>query len=164
MAVITNPSPALEVALAYFDAWTHQDVDRAMTYIAENILCDAPAGRVRGCWRLLGLDGAVHADPHQRHDHRRLRQRPHRDAHVRHKTVPVRPVPGAECVTVENGKTTRSWFVVTRPRSRSRNTSPHATRPSSHPLQDYAAPLAGRRRCRGVTGGRFGICLRSSCV
>jgi len=31
------------------------------------------------------------------------------------KTVPVRPVPGAECVTVENGKTTRSWFVVTGP-------------------------------------------------
>ncbi len=80
------------------------------------------------------------------------------------KTVPVRPVPGAECVTVENGKTTRSWFVVTGPRSRSRNTGPHATRPSSHPLQDYVAPLAGRRRCRGVTGRRFGICLRSSCA
>ena len=47
-AVTTTPSPALKVARAYFDAWTHKDLDRAMTYIAENILCDAPAGRVRG--------------------------------------------------------------------------------------------------------------------
>ena len=30
------------------------------------------------------------------------------------RTIPVRPVPGAECVTVENGKITRSWFVVDR--------------------------------------------------
>src|SRR6266567_1704504 len=55
------------------------------------------------------------------------------------KPIPVRPVPGAECVTVENGKTTRSWFLVTGPRSRSSNTGPHATRPSSHTLQDYVA-------------------------
>jgi hypothetical protein len=34
--------------LAYFDAWTHKDLDRAMTYIAENILCGTPAGRVGG--------------------------------------------------------------------------------------------------------------------
>lgn len=115
MAVITNPSPALEVALAYFDAWTHQDFDRAMTYIAENILCDAPAGHVRGCWRLPGLDGAVHADPHQRDDHRRLRQRPHRDAHVRHKPSRCDPCPALSVSPSKNGKTTRSWFVVTGP-------------------------------------------------
>ncbi len=164
MAVITNPSPALEVALAYFDAWTHQDFDRAMTYIAENILCERAGGT---CPRVLAPTGprwrrSCRSAPTPRSSPPSATTTPRCSCTTQ--TVPVRPVPGAECVTVENGKTTRSWFVVTRPRSRSRNTSPHATRPSSHPLQDYAAPLAGRRRCRGVTGGRFGICLRSSCV
>ena len=37
---------ALDVALAYHDAWTSKDLDRAMTYIADDIVCDAPAGRI----------------------------------------------------------------------------------------------------------------------
>src|SRR5215469_1087052 len=41
-------SPALEVALAYFHAWTSHDLDKAMSYIADSIVCDAPAGRLDG--------------------------------------------------------------------------------------------------------------------
>jgi len=41
-------SPALEVALAYFHAWTGHDLDKAMSYIADDIVCDAPAGRLEG--------------------------------------------------------------------------------------------------------------------
>jgi hypothetical protein len=43
-----DPSPALQVALAYYHAWTSKDLDQAMTYIAGDIVCDAPAGRIEG--------------------------------------------------------------------------------------------------------------------
>ncbi len=110
----TNPSPALKVALAYFDAWTHKDLDRAMTYIAENILCDAPAGRVRGA----GAYRAFMAPFMQILTNSTIIAAFGNDQTAMHmydtRTIPVRPVPGAEYVTVENGKITRSWFVVDR--------------------------------------------------
>lgn len=43
-----HTSPALDLARAYFDAWTGHDMDKAMTYIAADIVCDTPAGRIRG--------------------------------------------------------------------------------------------------------------------
>ena len=41
-------SPALDIALAYHRAWTSHDLEKAMTYIADEIVCDAPAGRLEG--------------------------------------------------------------------------------------------------------------------
>ncbi len=35
-------SPALRTALAYYQAWTDHDLDTAMSYIADGIVCDAP--------------------------------------------------------------------------------------------------------------------------
>jgi ketosteroid isomerase-like protein len=43
-----NSSPALDTALAYYRAWTGHDFERAMSHIAEDILCEAPAGRMEG--------------------------------------------------------------------------------------------------------------------
>ena len=43
-----STSPALDIALAYHQAWTSHDLDKAMTYIADEIVCDAPAGRLEG--------------------------------------------------------------------------------------------------------------------
>ena len=43
-----DSSPALSVALAYYHAWTGKDVDRAMTYVADGVVCEAPAGRIEG--------------------------------------------------------------------------------------------------------------------
>ena len=43
-----SSSPALDVALAYHHAWTSHDLDKAMSYIADDIVCDAPAGRLEG--------------------------------------------------------------------------------------------------------------------
>jgi ketosteroid isomerase-like protein len=40
--------PALDVALAYHRAWTGGDLEEAMTYVAEDVVCDAPAGRIHG--------------------------------------------------------------------------------------------------------------------
>jgi hypothetical protein len=50
MATESDPerSEALEVALSYYQAWTEHDFDRAMSFIAEDIVCDAPPGRIEG--------------------------------------------------------------------------------------------------------------------
>lgn len=39
---------ALETALAYHRAWTNGDFDAAMTYVANDIVCLAPSGRLAG--------------------------------------------------------------------------------------------------------------------
>jgi hypothetical protein len=36
-AVPANPSPGLRLAMAYFDAWTSKDVDRAKPYVAADL-------------------------------------------------------------------------------------------------------------------------------
>jgi hypothetical protein len=41
-------SPALDTALAYHRAWTGHDFDLAMTHVADDVVCDAPAGRIEG--------------------------------------------------------------------------------------------------------------------
>ncbi|MGI5430295.1 nuclear transport factor 2 family protein [Streptomyces sp. CA-179760] len=43
-----NESPALRTGLAHDEAWSTHDVGRAMTYIADGIVCYAPAGRIEG--------------------------------------------------------------------------------------------------------------------
>lgn len=39
---------AVSVAMAYYHAWTSKDVDRAMTFVADDIVCEAPTGRIEG--------------------------------------------------------------------------------------------------------------------
>ncbi|WP_406101117.1 nuclear transport factor 2 family protein [Streptomyces sp. NBC_01003] len=51
------PSPALQTALAYHRAWTGGDFEQAMTYIAEDIVCQAPAGRLEGAEAFRGFMG-----------------------------------------------------------------------------------------------------------
>ncbi len=41
-------SPALQTALAYYHAWSGRNIDTAMSYIADDIVCDAPTGRLEG--------------------------------------------------------------------------------------------------------------------
>ncbi len=53
MTEATNP--ALDVALAYFHAWTGHDLDKAMEYVADDIVCDAPAGRLEGAAAYRGF-------------------------------------------------------------------------------------------------------------
>jgi hypothetical protein len=107
-------SPALRTALAYYEAWTGHDLDQAMSYIADDIVCDAPAGRLEGAGAyrafmgpfvqiLTGarLIGAFGDD---------------KTALIMYdtQTVPVASAPAAECVTVTDGKITYSRFVFDR--------------------------------------------------
>jgi ketosteroid isomerase-like protein len=109
-----STSPALEVALAYYHAWTGHDLDKAMSYIADDMVCDAPAGRLEGATAYRNFMGpfvqiltgselvAAFGDDVK--------------AVVVYdtETVPVRSAPGAECVTVKDGKIIRSLFIFDR--------------------------------------------------
>ena len=105
---------ALDVALAYHEAWTNHDFERAMTFVADDIVCEAPPGRIEGAeayrafmgpfveilkgaqlWAAFGDDetAIVMYDT---------------------QTAPVASAPGAEYVTVKDGKIVHSRFVFDR--------------------------------------------------
>jgi len=107
-------SPALRTALAYYQAWTGHDLDQAMSFIADDIVCDAPAGRLEGAAAYRGFMGpfvqilkgatliAAFGDE--------------RIALIMYdtETVPVTSAPAAECVAVTDGKITYSRFIFDR--------------------------------------------------
>jgi ketosteroid isomerase-like protein len=112
---MTDDQPAaLRVALAYYAAWTAKDLERAMSYIADDVVCDAPAGRIEGTDAYRAFIGpfigivtgssmiAAYGDEHT--------------ALVMYDcaTIPVPDAPGAECVTVADGKITHSRFLFDR--------------------------------------------------
>jgi hypothetical protein len=109
-----SDSPALRVALAYHAAWTSKDLEKAMTYISEDIICDAPAGRIEGAEayrafmapfvQILTGSNMIAAFGDER---RALLM-------YDTETVPVKSAPGAECVTVEAGKIVHSRFLFDR--------------------------------------------------
>jgi SnoaL-like domain len=109
-----RPSPALEVALAYYQAWTSKDVEAAMRHLADDVVCDAPAGRIEGveayrqflgpfAQMLLGDDLlAAFGDETKAvlvYDTR---------------TPPVPSAPGAECLTVRDAKIVYNRFIFDR--------------------------------------------------
>ena len=107
-------SPALEVARAYYQAWTGKDVEAAMGHLADNVVCDAPAGRIQGIeayreflgpFAQLLIDSellAAFGDDTTAvlvYDTR---------------TPPVPSGPGAECLTVRDGKIVHNLFIFDR--------------------------------------------------
>jgi ketosteroid isomerase-like protein len=119
-----NSSQALKTALAYYEAWTHKDLERAMSYIADDIVCDAPAGRLEGAQAYRDFMGpfveilldaqliAAFGD-----DEKAL-------IVYDTKTLPVESAPGAECVTVRDGKIIHSRFIFDRAPFQERRHSP----------------------------------------
>jgi ketosteroid isomerase-like protein len=114
IAMTEKTSTALRVAMAYHRAWTGKDLDRAMAYIADDVVCDAPAGRLEGAeaYRafmapfvrmLIGADLLAAFGDEER-------------AVVMYdtETAAVKSGPAAECVTVRDGKITYSRFVFDR--------------------------------------------------
>jgi hypothetical protein len=113
-AMTAEQPAALRVALAYFEAWTSKDLDGAMAFVADDIVCEAPAGRIEGAAGYRAFLGpflnivtgsgliAAYGDE--------------RTALVMYDvaTVPVPSAPGAECVTVVDGRITHSRFLFDR--------------------------------------------------
>jgi len=141
---MTEPtSPALEIALAYFHAWTGHDLDKAMEYIADDVVCDAPAGRLEGAAAYRGFMGpfvqilkssellAAFGDDQQ--------------AVVVYDTgtVPVKSAPAAECVTVRDGKITYSRFIFDRTPSTFAGTTSRPKAAASR-RQSISSPLRAR--------------------
>jgi ketosteroid isomerase-like protein len=113
-ATMTEQTTPLQIALAYHQAWSSHDMDRAMTYIAENIVCDAPAGRIEGAEAYRAFMGpfvkmlkatkllAAFGD--------------HVTAIIMYdtQTALVESGPGAEWLTIKDGKIVYSRFIFDR--------------------------------------------------
>jgi ketosteroid isomerase-like protein len=110
----STTSPAVATALAYFQAWTSHDAGRAMAYIADGIVCDTPAGRLEGVAafrdflepfsRIVTGSELIAAYGDTEH------------AVIMYdtRTVPVPSAPGAEYITVEDGKIVYNRFIFDR--------------------------------------------------
>jgi ketosteroid isomerase-like protein len=111
---MTGTSPARDIAMAYYHAWTNKDIDLAMSYLADDIVCDAPAGRIEGVAAYREFLGpfaqilistemiAAFGD-----DTTAMLMYDTR-------TVPVPSGPGAECLTVTDGKIVYNRFIFDR--------------------------------------------------
>jgi limonene-1,2-epoxide hydrolase len=107
-------SKALQTALAYYQAWTSHDFERAMTYIADDIVCRAPAGPVRGAEAFRGF-----MEPFSKILTRSELIAAFGDDATAvlmydADTVPVKDAPGAECLTVSGGKITHMRIIFDR--------------------------------------------------
>ncbi|MEU8235234.1 nuclear transport factor 2 family protein [Actinoplanes sp. NPDC048967] len=107
-------SAALRVALAYHRAWTSKDVELALTYVADDLVCDAPAGRIDGrdAYRdflapfARSLISTTLIAAFGDEDKALLMY----DT----SSALVASAPGAECLTVRHGRITYSRFIFDR--------------------------------------------------
>lgn len=105
---------ALQVSLAYYQAWTAKDFDEAMTFVADDIVCDAPAGRLEGAEAFRGF-----MEPFTRLVTRAQLMAAYGDERTAllmydTDTVPVQHAPGAEFHQVVNGKITHIMIIFDR--------------------------------------------------
>lgn len=99
-------STALTTARAYYDAWTSYDFDRAMTFLAEDLLAHTPAGRLAGAEAFRAF-----MEPFTQSVTRTeliAAFGDERTALLMYDTAthPVPSAPGAECLTVVDGRIT----------------------------------------------------------
>lgn len=114
MSEVADAQGALQVSLGYYEAWVAKDFDRAMTFIAEDIVCDAPAGRIDGADAFRQF-----MEPFTQIVARAELLAAYGDDRTAllmydTDTVPVRHAPGAELHTVEHGKITRIVIIFDR--------------------------------------------------
>jgi hypothetical protein len=112
--MIDTDDAALQVALAYHRAWTGHDFEQAMSYIAPGIVCDAPAGQLTGAEAFRGFmepfTGIVTGTQ------LRAAFGDGTTAVVMYDTAtrPVPQAPGAEWVTVADGRITYMRIIFDR--------------------------------------------------
>lgn len=109
-----STSPALRTWLAYYQAWTGHDIDAAMSYIADDIVCDAPAGRLEGADAYRAFMGPFTQILKSARLLAAFGDETTALAMYDTETVPVPSAPGAECVTVADGKIAYSRFLFDR--------------------------------------------------
>ncbi|MDP9092937.1 MAG: nuclear transport factor 2 family protein [Actinomycetota bacterium] len=105
---------ALQVSLAYYQAWTAKDFERAMTFIADDIVCDTPGGKLEGAEAFRAF-----MEPFTTIVTRAELIASFGDERTAllmydTETVPVPHAPGAEFHQVEQGKITRITIIFDR--------------------------------------------------
>ncbi len=90
---------ALHTALAYHRAWTSKDFEKAMTYVAEDVVCQAPAGRLEGAEAFRGFMGPFAAILTASNLFAAFGDDEKAVLMYDTDTVPVKDAPGAECLT-----------------------------------------------------------------
>jgi hypothetical protein len=101
---MTNDSPALATALAYFRAWTGGDFDAAMAYIDDDIVCQAPAGRLEGAEAFRDFMGPFSQIVTRAELIAGFGDNSTAVLMYDTDTRPVKDAPGAECHTVVDGR------------------------------------------------------------
>lgn len=99
-----HSSPALDTALAYHRSWTSHDFEEAMTHVAEDIVCDAPAGRLEGTEAFRAFMGPFAQIVTRSELIAAFGDESTALLMYDTDTVPVRNAPGAEFHTVHGGK------------------------------------------------------------
>jgi len=109
-----HSTAALDTALAYHRAWTNHDFDQAMTHIAEDIVCQAPAGRLDGAEAFRGFMGPFAQILTRSNLIAAFGDETTAVLMYDTDTVPVHNAPGAECLTVAEGKITHMRIIFDR--------------------------------------------------
>jgi hypothetical protein len=104
----------LDIALAYYGAWTSQDFEQAMTFVADDIVCDGPAGRVEGAEAFRGFMGPFSQILIKSDLIAQFGDKTTAVLMYETSTRPVAFAPGAECLTVADGKITHIRIVFDR--------------------------------------------------
>ena len=112
--MIENQGVALQTVLGYYEAYANEDLEQAMNFIADDIVCNAPAGRIEGALAFQGflksffqlLDGAELIASFGDHGTAFLP--------YDHETNPALGAPAAGYFTVEEGKITRILLICDR--------------------------------------------------
>lgn len=107
-------SPALDVALSYHRAWTGRDFEKAMTYISDDIVCDAPSGRLEGAEAFRGFMGPFTQILTGSNLLSAFGDETTALLMYDTATLPVPSAPGAELLTVRDGKITHLRIVFDR--------------------------------------------------
>jgi len=97
-------SPALAVALAYYRAWTSHDFDLAMTLVSDDIVCEAPSGRITGAEAFRAFMGPFSKIVVQSRLVAAFGNEETALLMYDTATRPVPDAPGAECLTVVDGR------------------------------------------------------------
>ncbi|GIG65283.1 nuclear transport factor 2 family protein [Phytomonospora endophytica] len=109
-----SDSTALRTALAYHHAWTGGDFEDAMAFIADDIVCLGPAGRVEGAAAFRDFMGPFSKIATKVELRAAFGDDTNAVVVYDTDTVPVKDAPGAEWVTVEDGRITRMRIIFDR--------------------------------------------------
>lgn len=106
--------PALETAIAYHQAWTSNGFEQAMSYIAEDILCQSPGGELVGVAAFRDFMGPFSQTLKGSSIISAFGDRDTALVMYDTETVVVESAPAAEFITVEHGLIVRMHIIFDR--------------------------------------------------